>query len=297
MSGFWSGYVIVLTVLSVIGCVWLMFANRVPPNENKDTTGHKWDGDLEEYNNPMPRWWLWLFYLSVAFSVGYVVLFPGLGSYAGTLGWSQVGQYEEEIAAAEASYGAFYAQFKDMDLDTLSRNDAAMSAAHNIFGNNCAQCHGSDGRGAKGFPNLADGNWQYGGEPETILASITNGRNGIMPAQAAILGSDEAVGDVVEYVLSLSGLEHSADRATRGQEKFAVVCAACHMPDGSGMQALGAPNLTDDVWIYGGTRADIQYGLVNGRNNQMPAQLEMLGEDRVRLMAAYVMKMSRDGGG
>jgi cytochrome c oxidase cbb3-type subunit 3 len=297
MSGFWSGYVIVLTVLSVVGCVWLMWSNKVPPNENKDTTGHKWDGDLEEYNNPMPRWWLGLFYVTVIFAVGYVALFPGLGSYAGTLGWSQVGQYEEEVAKAEERYGAFYAQFRDMDLDALSRNEAAMSAAHNIFGNNCAQCHGSDGRGAKGFPNLADDNWQYGGEPETILASITNGRNGIMPGQAAILGSDEAVADVTEYVLSLSGLEHSAERAARGQEKFAVVCAACHMPDGTGMQALGAPNLTDDVWIYGGTREDIRYGIVNGRANQMPAQLDLLGEDRVRLMTAYVMRMARDGGG
>ncbi len=205
-------------------------------------------------------------------------------------------QYEEEVAAAEERYGAFYAQFRDMDLDALSRNEAAMSAAHNIFGNNCAQCHGSDGRGARGFPNLTNDDWQYGGDPETILATIKNGRNGIMPAQAAILGSDEAVGDVTEYVLSLSGRDHSAERAARGQEKFAVVCAACHLPDGTGMQALGAPNLTDEVWIYGGNREDIRYSIVNGRANAMPAQLELLGEDRVRLMAAYVMRMARDGG-
>ncbi len=297
MSGFWSGYVIILTVLTVIGSVWLMWSNRVPPNEGKDTTGHTWDGDLKEYNNPMPRWWLWLFYLTVVFSVAYVVLYPGLGGLAGTLGWSQVGQYENEVAAAEERYGAFYAQFDGMDLETLSRNEAAMGAAHNIFGNNCAQCHGSDGRGARGFPNLADANWQYGGDPETVLASIRNGRNGVMPAQAAVLGSDQAVDDMVEYVRSLAGLDHSEERAARARQQFTTVCAACHMPDGTGMQALGAPNLTDDVWLYGNSRDVIRHTIVNGRMNQMPAQLDALGEERVRLLAAYVLKMSRDGGG
>jgi cytochrome c oxidase cbb3-type subunit 3 len=297
MSGFWSGYVIILTVLTVIGSVWLMWSNRVPPNEKNDTTGHTWDGDLAEYNNPMPRWWLWLFYLTVAFSVAYVVLYPGLGGLAGTLGWSQVGQYEEELLAADERYGAFYAQFEGMDLETLSRNDAAMSAAHNIFGNNCAQCHGSDGRGARGFPNLADDNWQYGGDPETILTTIRNGRNGVMPAQAAVLGSDQAVDDMVEYVRTLGGLDASAERAARAKQQFTTVCAACHMPDGTGMQALGAPNLTDDVWLHGSSREAIRHTLVNGRMNQMPAQLDSLGEDRVRLLAAYVLKMARDGGG
>jgi len=296
MTGFWSAYIIVLTVLTVAATVWLMWSNRVPPNDNKDTTGHKWDGDLEEYNNPMPRWWLWLFYVSVIFSIGYVVAYPGMGSFAGTLGWTQVSQYEAEVAATEERYAAFYAQFSDMDLETLAQNESAMSAAHNIFGNNCAQCHGSDGRGAKGFPNLTDGDWLYGGDPDTLMATISNGRNGIMPAQEAILGSSEAVGDVVEYVLSFSGREASAERAARGKEKFAVVCAACHMPDGTGMKALGAPNLTDDVWIYGGDRETIRYAIVNGRNNQMPAQLGNLGEDRVRLMAAYVLSLARDGG-
>ena len=167
-----------------------------------------------------------------------------------------------------------------------------MSAAHNIFGNNCAQCHGSDGRGAKGFPNLTNGDWQYGGDPETILASITNGRNGIMPAQAAILGSDEAVGDVTEYVLSLSGQEHSAERAARGQEKFAVVCAACHMPDGTGNQMLGAPNLTDDTWLYGGDIEDIKTTLYKGRNGQMPAFKDLLGDAKIHLLTAYVYSLS-----
>ena len=296
MSGFWSGYIIVLTVLTVVFSVWLMWSNRVPPNENKDTTGHTWDGDLKEYNNPMPRWWLGLFYLSVAFSIGYVVLFPGLGGFAGTLGWSQVKQYEKEVAKAEERYGEFYAQFEGMELEALAANEAAMSAAHNLFGNNCAQCHGSDGRGARGFPNLADDAWLYGGDPQTILASITNGRNGVMPPQAAVLGDDQAIDDMVEYVLSLSGQEHLAERAARARQTFATVCAACHGPDGQGMQALGAPNLTDDAWLYGNSRDVIRYTLVNGRNNQMPAQLDNLGEDRVRLVAAYVWQLSRNAG-
>lgn len=295
MSGFWSGYVIVLTVLSVIGCVWLMWSNKVPPNDNKDTTGHKWDGDLEEYNNPMPRWWLGLFYVTVLMSIAYFILYPGLGNFSGVLGWTQTSQYQTEVEAAEAKYAEFYARFRDMDLQQLADDQQAMAAAGNIFGNNCAACHGSGGRGAVGFPNLTDASWQYGGSPDEILATLNNGRNGVMPAQAAILG-DDGVEEVVAYVLSISGRDAPADKAAAGSARFAQVCAACHGPDAKGNKLIGAPNLTDDVWVFGGSAADIRYALINGRANQMPAQLPVLGEDRTRLMAAYVLKLSGQAG-
>lgn len=296
MSSFWSWFVIILTVVNIVGACWLMLANsKGKPSGAPDTMGHKWDGDLEEYNNPLPRWWLILFYITVVFSVAYLIVYPGLGNYTGSSGWSQVSQYEEEVAAAEAKYAEFYARFHDMELSELAANDEAMAAAGNIFGNNCAACHGSDGRGALGFPNLTDDNWQYGGDEQAILMTLRQGRNGIMPAQLQILGED-GIDDMVAHVLTLSGREAPADRAARGAEKYAQVCIACHGVDGTGNQALGSPNLTDDIWLHGGSPAQIRDTLVNGRMNQMPAQLAYLGEDRIRLMAAYVQKLSGSAG-
>lgn len=296
MSSFWSWFVIILTVVNIAGAVWLMYSNtqRRAPGTT-EVTGHKWDGDLEEFNNPLPRWWLGLFYVTVLLSVVYFVLYPGLGNFSGVLGWSQVGQYQAEVDAAEARYAEFYARFRDMDLVQLAGDEAAMAAAGNIFGNNCAACHGADGRGAVGFPNLTDANWQYGGSPDDILATLRNGRNGVMPAQAAILG-DDGVEEVIAHVLSISGRDAPADKAAAGAARFAQVCAACHGMDGTGNKMIGAPNLTDDVWVFGGSAADIRYTLVNGRANQMPAQLPLLGEDRTRLMAAYVLKLSGQAG-
>jgi cytochrome c oxidase cbb3-type subunit 3 len=296
MSSFWSWFIIIFTVANLIGALWLMYANTKRAPGESDTTGHKWDVDLEEYNNPLPRWWLMLFYITVAWGVAYFVLYPGLGAFAGTKGWTQVGQYEAEREAAEARYGEFYAQFRGMELTALASNEAAMSAAHNIFGNNCAQCHGSDGRGAVGFPNLTDDNWQWGSEPDAILTSIVNGRIGVMPAQATVLGGATEVENMVAYVRTLSGLDASAEKAAAAQPKFATVCAACHGPEGKGNTMLGAPNLTDDVWIYGSSPGDIRETLNNGRQNQMPAQKDLLGEDRSRLMAAYVLKLSGKAG-
>jgi len=295
MSSFWSWFIIILTVVSIIGAVWLMQSNTKRAPGETDTTGHKWDGDLEEYNNPLPRWWLMLFYLTVVFSVGYLVLYPGLGSFAGTKGWSQVGQYEEQMADAEAKYAAFYDRFADMDLAAIAGDSDAMRAAGNIFGNRCAQCHGSDGGGAVGFPDLTDAAWQWGDSADAVIASIGNGRNGAMPPMGAALGSDEAIDEVVAYVRSLSGLEAPADKAAAGKAKFAA-CAACHGPDGKGNPALGALNLTDDSWRYGSSVEAIRTTIVKGRSNQMPAQLDALGENRVRLMAAYVLQLSDNKG-
>jgi cytochrome c oxidase cbb3-type subunit 3 len=296
MSSFWSWFIIIFTVANLVAALWLMYANTKRAPGESDTTGHKWDADLEEYNNPLPRWWLMLFYITVAWGAAYFVLYPGLGAFAGTKGWTQVGQYEAEREAAEARYGEFFAQFRGMELTALAANEDAMRAAHNIFGNNCAQCHGSDGRGAVGFPNLTDDNWQWGGEPDTILASIVNGRIGVMPAQATMLGGAAEVENMIAYVRSLSGLDASADRAEAAKPKFAMICAACHGADGKGNPMLGAPDLTDGVWIYGSSPEAIRETLTNGRQNQMPAQKDILGEDRARLLAAYVLRLSGRAG-
>ncbi|MFU8895661.1 MAG: cytochrome-c oxidase, cbb3-type subunit III [Gammaproteobacteria bacterium] len=297
MSSFWSGWIIVLTVANMIGAVWLLWiTSRTSPDEKaSDTTGHVWDGDLQEYNNPLPRWWLWLFYLTVIFSVIYLLLYPGLGNFQGLLGWSQTGQYEEEVAQVEERQQQFFARFDDMTLSELARDGDAMAAAGNIFGNRCAQCHGSDGRGAYSFPNLADGAWLWGGDEDAILASIQNGRSGMMPPMGDALGGDREVAQMVEYVRSLAGLAHDAEMAQAAAPMWAV-CGACHGPDGTGMTALGAPDLTDNNWLYSSERSSIARTIRNGRQNNMPAQLPLLGEQQSRLMAAYVMRLSGQAG-
>jgi cytochrome c oxidase cbb3-type subunit 3 len=295
MTTGWTLFIVILTAINVIGSVWLLLAtSRRSPGEmtpGAETTGHTWDGDLKEFNNPLPRWWLWLFYLTVLFAIAYMVLYPGLGSWKGTLGWTQQRQWEEEVAAAEAAAAPVFARFAGMSLEQLSKDPDALRVARNLYANNCSMCHGSDARGAAGFPNLTDGDWLYGGDPDTLVATLSHGRNGIMPPWGETLGQ-QGVEQVAAYVLTLSGQQAPAAMAAEGKPKFEMYCAACHGIDGKGMQALGAPNLTDDVWLYGSGVDVIRYGIINGRNNLMPAQLENLGEDRVRLLAAYVMSIS-----
>ena len=293
MSSFWSGWIILLTVVNIIGAVWLLWvtSRRSPDEQAADTTGHIWDGDLREYNNPLPRWWLWLFYLTVVFSIIYLVLYPGLGNFKGVLGWSQTAQYDAEVARVAERQQDFFARFDGLELEELARDADAMAAAGNIFGNRCAQCHGSDGRGAPGFPNLTDDAWLWGGDGGTILTTIRDGRTGMMPPMAAAIGGESGVAQMVEYVRSLSGLEHDAEMAAAAAPLWAV-CGACHGMDGTGMTALGAPDLTDEVWLYGSDRQVITETVTQGRQNNMPAQLPMLGEQQSRLMAAYVLRLS-----
>ena len=295
MTTGWTLFIVILTAINVVGAVWLLWvtSRRSPADKQPgvETTGHTWDGDLREYNNPLPRWWLWMFYGTVAFGIVYLVLYPGLGSWQGTAGWSQEKQWQEQVAAADAAAAPVYARFAGMGLDELGQDPDAMRVARNLYANNCAMCHGSDARGAKGFPSLTDGDWLYGGAPDTVLATISYGRNGIMPPWGEALG-ERGVEEVVAYVLTLSGLQAPAALAEAGKPKFQMYCAACHGMDGKGMQAVGAPNLTDDIWLYGSDAAEIRYGIVNGRNNQMPAQLELLGEPKVRLLTAYVLSLA-----
>jgi len=297
LSGFWSAWIIVITLGSIGLAFWLLYANRktdkTPDAEgNVETTGHAADG-IEEYDNPLPRWWFQLYVGTVIFSLGYLVLYPGLGNFAGVLGWTQEGQWEEEVARAEERFTPIFAQYQEVPIPELARDAEAMQVAERIYLNNCAVCHGSNAQGGYGFPNLTDDDWLYGGEPEQILTSLNRGRNGLMPSWQQL--GEENIENVTQHVLALSDLEHDAERAERGAATFASVCAACHMPDGTGNQALGAPNLTNDIWLYqapGQSVADsVRQTLRNGRNGHMPAQAAYIGEERVHLVAAYVYSL------
>lgn len=291
MSNFWGWFISIITVVNILGCLWLIrWTSKKTPGES-DTTGHVWDEDLEEYNNPLPRWWLWCFYLTIAFALVYLAVYPGLGKYAGSSGWSQEGQYAQEVAQAEARYGALFADMAAREIEDLANDPDALRAGRNLFVNNCAMCHGSDGRGARSFPNLTDGEWLYGSDPSSIKMSIIMGRNGVMPAWGGALGA-EGVAQTTEYVLSLGGREHDAAMAAEGAGKFAMFCAACHGPKGTGNQAIGAPDLTNDIWLHSGSREGIVHAISNGLNNRMPAQGEILGEDRAHVLAAYVYSLS-----
>jgi cytochrome c oxidase cbb3-type subunit 3 len=299
MSSGWSLFVIVLTVVNILACVWLLRWTAKPKSADEKIgggadTGHTWDGDLREYNNPLPRWWLWLFYITVAFGLLYLVLYPGLGTFRGIRGWTQAGQYEQEKQAVEARAAELLAPFAAMTVPELAASAQAMATAGNLFQNNCAQCHGSDGGGARGFPNLANQDWQWGGDPDSIVQTISTGRTAAMTPWGEVLGA-EGVDAVVAYVQRLSGQQADPALAATGETQFQTFCVACHGIDGKGMAAVGAPNLTDDVWLYGGDATTLRETVVNGRMGQMPSFQDKLGEQRVRLLAAYVLRLS--GGG
>ena len=294
LNSFWNWFVIIITVASILGCWWLLHWTKGVSDRSGDdvgSTGHVWDEDLKELNTPLPRWWLHLFNITIVFALAYLVLFPGLGNFAGFLGWTQEAQYEDEMAAAEVAQEAIYARYSEMDPQALRADAAAMGTAGRLFRQNCAMCHGSDGRGATGFPNLADDDWQWGGSFEQIMYTLENGRMAAMPPWVAVLGED-GTQEVVQYVLQLSGQDADPQLASAGQARYQTVCMACHGMDGKGNQALGAPNLTDDTWLYGGDAEDIEYALRNGRNGVMPAFGESLSEERRRLLSAYVQGMS-----
>lgn len=294
MSTFWSIFVIVLVVINVGGCVWLIAwtMNMNTAEEDDDSTGHTWDGDLKEYNNPLPKWWLNTFYLSIIFTVIYLALYPGLGNFQGLLGWSQNGQYEEQVATSRAQYEEVYAAFAGISLEDLAKNPDALRLGRNTFMNNCASCHGSDGRGAKSFPNLTDGNWLWGGDAATVEKTIAQGRVGNMPALGAVAG-EEGVEQIITYLLSDSG-DSSAEVAAGKQKFMTSGCIGCHGANAEGNPMLGAPNLRDADWLHGSSREDIRDTINNGRVNQMPAQLDLIGEDRVRMVTAYVLSLSQD---
>ncbi|MEO5691744.1 MAG: cytochrome-c oxidase, cbb3-type subunit III [Usitatibacter sp.] len=292
-SGLWSVFIAGVTLVSIVACGLLLASlSKRKVATDPDDTGHVWDEDLNELNNPLPRWWIWLFWITIVFSLGYLWLYPGLGTYAGSLKWTSTGEYTDEVKQAEAQFGPLYARMALVDVKQLSTDPVARAAGERLFMSYCSQCHAADARGAKGFPNLTDADWLHGGDPETIKTTILDGRNGVMPSMAAVVGDAAGAKDMANYVRSLSKLDHDAAGAARAQPKFAV-CAACHGPEGKGNPAIGAPNLTDKVWLYGSSEATIMETIMKGRTNVMPAHRAFLGEQRVHVLAAYVYGLSQ----
>jgi cytochrome c oxidase cbb3-type subunit 3 len=294
MSNFWSGWVIVIALGNILGCVWLIWwASRPKKGEaaKGDVTGHTWDDDLQELNNPMPRWWLWLFYITIVFGLAYIIIYPGFGSYKGTAGWSQAGQYEEEMKAAKETYGPIFSGYAEQDAEKLVSNKMAMDSGRRLFLTYCATCHGSDARGSQGFPNLSDNDWIYGGQPEQIKASILDGRRGAMPSFAHL--GEKGIEEVANHVMTLSGRKADDVKAAAGKAIFDVQCIACHGADAKGNIFIGAPNLTDKTWLYGSTKGHIMETITKGRNGVMPAHRDFLGEDKVHLLSAYIYSLSK----
>ncbi|MEK8050692.1 cytochrome-c oxidase, cbb3-type subunit III [Ideonella sp. DXS22W] len=293
ISGGWSVYVAGLTILSLIFCVFvLIVASKRKPMADDNSTGHIWDEDLKELNNPLPRWWMWLFVITVVFAAAYLTFYPGLGSNPGTFKWSSAGQWENEQQKAHAAMAPVYDKFKAMPAAELAKDAQAMGIGERLFVNNCAQCHGSDARGSKGFPNLTDGDWLGGTGPEYIAKTVTEGRQGMMPPMAAAVGTPEDVKNVANYVLSLSGSPHNNLAAQLGKPKFAA-CAACHGPDGKGNQAMGAPNLTDKVWLHGWGEEAVTAMVTAGKTNVMPSFQKRLTPEQIHVLSAYVWNLSQ----
>jgi len=288
VSEFWSWFIVIPTVIGILALFPLVYYNRGKrPSGEAETMDHSWDEDLEEYNNPLPGWWLNMFYITLVFGIVYLILYPGLGSFEGVLGWSSKQRYESQMEQAAARYGPIFEQYRQTDIRTLAADHEAMRTAERLFSNYCAQCHGSDGRGATGYPNLRDDEWQWGGSPAAIKETIMNGRNAAMPGWASALGED-GLFNVTEYVLSLSGRQHDSAVAAKGAEKYQQLCIACHGPQGKGNTAMGAPDLTDRTWLHGGSQKTVMASIANGRQGSMPPHDEFLGEAKVHLLAAYV---------
>lgn len=287
MASFWSYWIIILTTVTLVVMTWVLFASRKGDKRTTDrTTGHVADG-IEEYDNPLPAWWFYMFLITIVWGVGYLIVYPGMGNFAGLIGWTQVGQYDKEVAAADARYRDMRDRYLALPVEEIAQDPAVRKMGMRMFSNNCAQCHGADAKGRYGFPNLADDDWIYGGDPATLKATLENGRQAAMPAWGSIIG-DKGVADVTQYLLSLNGRDANADQVAAGATVYQTYCAACHGAEGLGNPALGAPNLTNGVWLYGGSDAQIAHSIRAGRNGAMPAFKDTLSEDKIHILAAYV---------
>jgi cytochrome c oxidase cbb3-type subunit 3 len=299
MSSFWNAYIFLLTGISIVGLAILITMTRRmkdPGGEGAQTTGHSFDG-IEEFNNPLPKWWLNLFWLTIVFAVLYLIAYP-LGNWSGVLNWTSQKELTESQVAHERRYGEIYERLANMPVEELPGNPQAMRIGQRLFEDNCALCHGQAGQGGYGFPNLTDDEWMYGGSGETIKATLVNGRRGQMPAWGDALGA-QGVRAVTEYVMRLSDQDNvNSSLARQGEALYNASCVACHADDGTGNQSLGAPNLTDDIWLYQipgeSVRDSVQYTLNKGRSGNMPAWTNILGEERVHILAGYVYGMSND---
>lgn len=292
MSAFWSWWVIIIVAIMIFGSFIMLHLTRKMEDNGEETTGHVYDG-IEEYNNPMPKWWLNMFYITLAFGIGYLILWPGLGSYKGYFGWSKESAWEEEVKAAEEQFGPIFAQYLDTPVEKLLEDEQALDMGRRIFLNVCFACHGSDAAGSPGYPNLTDNDWLYGGTPEVIKQSIMHGRSGKMNAFGEIL-NEEQITHLTSYVKHLSGSKAPEHEVKFGEALFKQNCVACHGADGKGNQAVGAPNLTDNIWLYGSSRKVIARTIRNGREGNMPAHKDILGEAKVHLVTAYVYSLSQN---
>lgn len=292
MTSFWSMWIIVLTAVTFVGITWILFANRKREEQPAEkTTGHEYDG-IQEYDNPLPAWWFYMFAITIVWGVGYLVIYPGMGNFAGAIGWTQVGQYEAEVAAADEKYREMRDRYLALPLEEVAADPAARKMGMRMFANNCAQCHGADAKGAYGFPNLTDDDWLYGGDADTIKATLVNGRQAVMPAWGSVIG-EEGIRDVTQYVLSLNGRDTDSAQASAGDTVFQTYCAACHGADATGNMAMGAPNLTNGIWLYGGSAEQISHTLRAGRNGMMPSFKDTLSEDKIHILSAYVYGLNK----
>lgn len=290
MSTFWSIWITVLTVISLIGFVLLLFGNRKTSAKKGEQakTGHIYDG-IEEYDNPLPSWWFNLFILSIIYGVLYLVAYPGLGNFAGLLGWTSTNQWEKEVAIADKKYGAIFAKYAAMPIEALASERKAMKMGQRLFSNSCSTCHGTDAAGAMGYPNLTDNDWLYGGTPEQIKTTITHGRIAVMPSWRAVLNINDLT-NVANYVHSLSTNKQSEHP---GMATFNSYCAACHTKEGTGNIVFGAPDLTDNTWLYGGSEEEILNSIASGRTGTMPAHKALLSSEKVHILTAYVYSLSQ----
>ena len=292
MASFWSYWIIILTTVTIVGISWILFANRKREQQSTEkTTGHIYDG-IEELDNPLPAWWFYMFVITIVWGIGYLIVYPGMGNYAGAIGWTQVGQYDKEVAAAEEKYRDMRDRYLALPVEEIAVDPAVRKMGMRLFANNCAQCHGADAGGAYGFPNLRDDDWIYGGDAATIKATLVNGRQAVMPAWGSVIG-DEGIADVTQYVLSLNGRDVDSAKVEAGKTVFQTYCVACHGADGTGNPALGAPNLTNGVWLYGGSAEQISQTLHAGRNGMMPAFKDTLSEDKIHILTAYVYGLNK----
>ena len=291
-SSFWSYFIATATIAGIIGMIILLIKCSTRKQDKTDsdkveTMGHIWDENLEEYNNPLPAWWLYMFVITIIWGVGYLIMYPGLGAYAGVLGWSQTKQLEQEMQVAEETYGPIYEQYLNTDLAKLAEDEAALKIGERLYASYCTTCHGSDARGARGYPNLRDAEWLFGGEPENIKTTIMSGRMAAMPAWEGALSSED-IFNVTSYIEQLSNRTVDPVQASLGKQVFNTNCAVCHGADAKGNPLMGAPDLSNDIWLYGGSQKKIIESIEKGRNGVMPAHKEFLGEAKVHILSAYI---------
>ena len=303
--------VTILHILGYIGLVyWTTHIKAGGDAKEGEVIDHTWDGDLKEMNNPMPGWWLSLFYLMIAFAIAYLFLYPGV--YKGSKGWTQLTQYQQESRRVDARSAEYFRHYAGKSVEDLAKDTDALAIGRRIFLQNCAVCHASDAGGTPGnYPNLTDKDWIWGGTPENIINTITNGHTGAMPPGGALVAvvpgqapsaeDQQKLEDVSNYILALGGYEHDQALAEKGKELYGTSCVACHGPDGKGNPVIGGINLADQTWLYAEDSEDpaalktfIQNQIQHPRNNVMPAWKDILGEAKIKVVAAYVYSLSQD---